>query len=101
VARVAAPLGDWLDSPHLVVGVHDADEHRPRPNRLAYVIGIDTAKAIDRRDTHVEAQLLQKSARSNDCRMLDGDDDDVDASRLERPGYPLKSQGVSLGAGHW
>src|SRR5215471_14873814 len=46
LARDAAHLGDWLDSPHLVVGVHDADEHRPRPNRLAYVIGIDTAKAI-------------------------------------------------------
>jgi len=94
----AADLCDRLDGAHLVVGMHDADENGLRRDRPDYIVGIDPAEAVDRNDAHVEALPFQEAAGPEDCRMLDGTDNDVVALAPQRPGHPFEGEVVGLAA---
>src|SRR5215831_917202 len=97
-ASDATHLGDWLDCPHLVVGMHDADENGPRRDRPHDIARVDMSKAIDRDDSHLEAQLLQEPAWPKDCRMLDRASDDVVTFTFQSPSHPLEGEVVGLAA---
>ena len=64
-------LRDRLDRADLVVGVHDADEDRIGPDRLADVVGIDEPEAIDRHERDRRAEPLEEAARLEDRGMFD------------------------------
>jgi hypothetical protein len=59
---------------------------------------IDPAAAVDGNDGHIEAVPLQKSAGSEDCRMLDRTGDDVAALAPLGPGHPFEREVVGLAA---
>src|SRR5262249_12497513 len=83
LARDMAYIANRLDRADLVVGMHHTDKYRPWRNRPPQIAGVDTAKAIDGHDTHGETLLLQETARSDDCWMLNRGGDDVVALGLQ------------------
>jgi hypothetical protein len=62
---------DRLDRADFVVGVHDADQDRPRCDRSPKIVGIDTSRSVDREAGDACAKAFEKPARFENRRMLD------------------------------
>ncbi len=96
-----ADLGDRLNSAHLVVGVHDADQRRVGPDGLFHRSGVHQAVAVHRHVGHVKAKvLLQLLDGVADGVVLDGRGDDVVLLGAVAPlkGHAAQGQVVALGA---
>ena len=89
---------DRLDCADLVVGVHDADQDRLRSNGAEHVLGIDPARAIDRKVSDSSAEPFEKPARSKNSGMLDRRGDDVRAFAVQREECALDCQIVCFAA---
>jgi hypothetical protein len=74
-------LPDGLQSPDLVIRVHDADDSCAALQRLLDLIGINQALAVDGNLRHFAAQAFQESAWLERCRVLDGAGNDVRPAR--------------------
>ena len=84
LARDAGDLGDRLERADLVVGVHDADQHRPGLDRPAHVLGVHDPEAVDGHDGQpITEAAFEVTACGEDRRMLDRRGDDVVAARRE------------------
>src|SRR5208337_453748 len=63
-------LRNRLDCAHLIVGVHDCNEDRPRFNRAPHVIRVNSAEAVNGENSDLSPELLQETTRIKDGRML-------------------------------
>src|ERR1043165_545366 len=65
-----AYLCDWLNRSDLVVGKHQGDENRVRPQRRAHVLYSDNAVFVNGQTRHFPALLLKRVADAAHARML-------------------------------
>ena len=91
-------LGDRLDRPDFVVGVHHRHEDGLVRDRRLDGVRIDAAVAIDRQLDDLEAELLEIAQRVLDSVMLDGRRHDLVATRPTRPRGPFQREVVRLRA---
>jgi hypothetical protein len=70
--RDCADFRERLDGADFIVGVHDADQQRPRGNGAAHVLWIDQACTVHRKVCDRTADPFDKPAGSENGRMLDG-----------------------------
>ena len=92
-------LGDGLDRPHLVVGVHDGDEGGPVGDGPSHVVGIHAAVRVHGQVGHLETEaLLQLVAGVEDSVVLDGRGDDVVALVALAKGDAPEGQVIALRA---
>ena len=91
-------VGDRLNRADLVVGVHDADQAGVGCDRLADIIGIDEAGAIDWNITHGHAKLGEMVAWLQRRRVLDLRRDDVRWTLVRRAAYALERKVVRFAA---
>ena len=82
LARDTGDLGDGLDGPDLVVGVHDADEGGVGGDGPPDVVGVDEAVAVHRHDGDPGTEGLDEAAGLEDGGMLDRGGDDVRGGRV-------------------
>ena len=94
----ARRLGDGLDGAHLVVGVHDAHQHRLGRHRLGQGVQVHEALAVHGQVGGAEALLLQLLDGVEDGVVLDGGGDDVVAAAAAGIGGAAHRQGVALAA---
>src|SRR2546429_1161154 len=98
LAGNAGAVLDRLDGSNLVVGMHDADKDRARCDRLADIVGINAACAINGQIRHACAEAFEKTARLDDGRMLDTGGDDVIAVITKREECALEGKIIRLAA---
>src|SRR5262245_34654969 len=98
LAGNAGALRDRLDGSDLVIGMHDAHEDRARRDRLAEIVGIKAACAVNGQIRHTCAEAFEKTARLNNCRMLDPRGDDVIALVAKREECALKRKIICFAA---
>ena len=77
-----ADLGNRLDRAYLVVGGHDADEHRPVGDGRLHGSGIDQPIRVNGQVRDLEAVALKQGTFLEHRLVLDGRRDDVLAPRL-------------------
>jgi len=70
-----------LYGPDFVVGVHHGNQDRVRRHGASHIIRVDTTESIYLQASNFRSQAFQKSARADDCRVLDLRRDDVRALR--------------------
>src|SRR5579863_9291850 len=80
VAGDARARLNWLDGPHLIVGMHDADEDCARRDGPVQIIRVDAPETIYSQVSYPRAQAFKKPARYGDRRMFDPRGDDVIAT---------------------
>ncbi len=97
LAADGADLPDGLNSPDLVVRVHDRDEDRPVRDGGPDIVGIDEAGAVHRNGSHFQPMPLQELGRVENRVVLDGGGDDVAALLLE--GDADADEGLIVGLG--
>jgi hypothetical protein len=73
-------FGERLDGPNLVVGRHDADENRARPDRAGEGLEVDEAVGANADHGHLAAVLRKRSAHVEHRLVLDGAGHDVTAA---------------------
>ena len=76
-ARNASDLLDRLKCAQLVVGVHDRDQHGPRPDGILDIRRIDHARRAHRDKGNGHAPLLQYLGRVQDGVVLNRRGNDV------------------------
>ncbi len=91
-------LHDRLDGADLVVGVHEADEDRIAPNRLAHFVGIDEAEAIDRHERDRRAEPFEEAARFENGGVLDRGGDDMRRLAAAGEEHPFEREIVGFAA---
>src|SRR5262245_60029586 len=78
--------------------MHDAHEDRAQRDRLAEIVGIKAACAVNGQIRHTCAEAFEKTARLNNCRMLDPRGDDVIALVAKREECALKRKIICFAA---
>ena len=89
---------DGLDGPHFVVGGHDGNELRIRPDGLPHVLRVDPAAHVRGDPGHLIALFFQEGAGVQQSGMLDGRGDQVSLSRPETGHHALDHPIVALAA---
>ena len=72
--------------------MHDADKDGARRDRAAKIVGIDQARFVNGEIGDLRAQPLQKSARLDNCLMLNLGCDDALTLFAEREKMPLRAR---------
>ena len=91
-------LRDRLDGANLVVGVHEADEDRIASNRLADIVGVDEAKAIDRHERDRRAEPFEEAARFENGGVFDRGGDDMRRLAAAGQEHPFEREIVGFAA---
>src|SRR5579863_2515243 len=94
----AGAVFNWLNGPHLVIGMHDAHEDRARHDRAAKVGWINAAGAVDGQIGDLRAQAFEKSAGFDSRRMLDLRRNDVVALVAESEEDAFEGEVIGLTA---
>src|SRR5579864_2943729 len=93
--RKASNLGDGLQCPNLIIGMHHRNKDGARRYGAPDVFGIDPAEAIDRKVGHRRSEPLKKTARVENRWVFDLSGDDVAAAPAL--GEENTLQGVVIG----
>jgi hypothetical protein len=71
LARDVGDLGDGFERADLVVGVHDANQHRPGFDRPAHVLGVHRPEAVDGQDGQPVAPAASEVVAGLVARIVD------------------------------
>ena len=84
LARDARDLGDRLNHAQLIVGMHNRDQPRIRPQRAPHIVGIHQAARANRQNRDGRARALELRAGGQHRRVLDRARDDVRRPRSQQ-----------------
>ena len=87
-----------LKGPHLVVGMHDGNQYRVRPDGGSNIFHMDPTGVIHIHAGDIETLALQVFADLQNCRVFHSAGNDMTAFFLQDPGHAFDGVVVGLGA---